>query len=171
MEQHQINQSKDNFDRIANNVEEWRRSAESLATAAKVLRDNRPKILPPNIKMSEAYRYHQVLWSELMLWGMSLEDFLKSLILKNGGTLSKAGKFQGHSKHDLSAMATQAQFDPTPDQKPILDSLSDIVTWSGRYPIPKDFSKVLGPRQWTVPSDDNMVDSLVSSLRDSLKEK
>ena len=121
--------------------------------------------------MSEAYRYHQLLWSELMLWGMSLEDFLKSLTLKTGGTLSKAGKYQGHSKHNLYTMATQAQFYPTTDQKLILDSLSDIVTWSGRYPIPKDFSKVLGPRQWTVPNDDNILDSLVSSLRDSLKEK
>jgi len=169
MDQECTQKARDAFDRGANSVEAWLRSAESLALAACTLRQNRPP-LPPLVEMKgvEALRLHQLLWPELMLWGMAIEDFLKCFILKRGGSLGSGGKYCGHGGHNLSTLANEASFCLTKEELRIVDRLSSVILWSGRYPVAKNFSNTFGWRQWVSPVHDEIVDSIVVRLRTSV---
>jgi hypothetical protein len=162
----------DAFDRGSNSADAWQQSAEGLVGAALILRENRPQ--PKDVlemRPSETRAFTHRLWPELMLWGMSIEDFLKCLILKRGGTLARNGRFIGLRNHDLSNLAIEAEFAMDAEQDRILKVLSPVVKWAGRYPAATEVSKTGGWRLWIVPVDDQIVDLIIAKLRQSVGDQ
>ncbi len=174
MDQKRNQAVREAFDRGANSVEAWRRTAEGLAAAALVLRENRvqiPSFSAGPLVPVEARRLFQRLWPELMLWGMSIEDFLKCLFLKKGGSLASGGKYRGPPGHDLVKLASNAKFCLPPDQQRIVARLSLFIQWWGRYPVPTDFSGMAVLKQWIAPVHDQTVDTVLAKLRESVGDE
>jgi hypothetical protein len=156
----------DSFHRSANNTISWMRTAEGLIAAALILRQSRPR--PEGVlemRPSEVRAVDHLLWPELMLWGLSIEDLLKCLILRHGGKLAKDGKFVGRKNHDLGGLATDAHFSLDDSEGSVIDTLSRAVKWAGRYPVATEFSKSGGWRLWTIPVDDEVVDAIIAKLK------
>lgn len=158
------------FAHIGNNIERWRESAENLAFTANTLKAIRYKNIQfPKINGKKIRYLQQTLYPELMLWGLTLENFFKCLILKNGEQLVREGKYVGPKNHNLTQMARKAKFKLSPDQKLITDRLTKVIKWSGRYPIAQDLNNTTGLRQWVIPTHDEVVESLIKSLQKTIK--
>jgi len=156
----------DSFHRSANNTIAWMRTAEGLIATSMILRQNRSR--PEHIiemGRNEVRNVDHLLWPELMLWGLSIEDLFKCLILKQGGRLVKDGKFVGRKNHDLGALAAEAHFALDDSQGSVIDTLSRAVKWAGRYPVAAEFSKSGGWVLWTIPVDDEVVDLIIAKLK------
>lgn len=82
--------------------------------------------LYPGFDMSLACRpaYH-------MLCGLALEVILKAVLVNRGDTFSM-------NKHQLNPLADRVGFKRTKTERQLFDYYSDCITWSGRYPTPKE---------------------------------
>lgn len=61
--------------------------------------------------------------------GLSLELILKAIATAKGISFEK--------NHNLNSLYTLTDIELTEDQKCTLELLSEIIIWSGRYPVPK----------------------------------
>ncbi|MEC9199873.1 MAG: hypothetical protein VX974_19890 [Pseudomonadota bacterium] len=75
----------------------------------------------------------------LLLYGQAVENLIKAILISEnplyleGGKLSK--QIQGH---DLNRLSNRIRtYDWTSDERELLNFLSDIVPYSGRYPVPR----------------------------------
>lgn len=99
---------------VGDNPENWFNRAREFNSAAKLLVD------PSHGGLSLAYYYNA---------GLSIELALKAIILAKSESFEKI--------HRLNDLAKKAGVDFTNDQNCTLELLSEIIIWSGRYPIPK----------------------------------
>jgi hypothetical protein len=156
------------FEMLGNSIEEWRSIAEALAYNAGVLTEHRAKHEKERNQHEEAQHIGSVdmVFASLILWGYALEGFLKCIYLKNGGLLVQSGKFSGWGKdHDLVWMADHTQVQLTASQRRILEHLSVIARWSGRYPIATSDKESSLAHYWCEPEDDNALKELVDAFR------
>jgi hypothetical protein len=140
-------------------------SAEELLAASQVLRERGPI----------SGRLGAV---ELMLRGMAVECLLKALWLKQGNVLVDSGRYvgvRGAGSHDLSQLASAVRFTLSVHEADVMRRLSHFIEYGGRYPVPKDSSKLMLTRNprggkgasttWSTPSDNELFDALVLRLR------
>lgn len=68
------------FDMVANNPDSWLEPANRLVNAALILFKNRESFKFSNSDPPRKFReFSNLLWPELMLWGMAIECFFKCL--------------------------------------------------------------------------------------------
>lgn len=84
-----------------------------------------------------------------MLYAFAIENLLKGLIIANDGERIGAKEITV-ATHDLVDLARQADFTLALQDKPILESLSELATWAGRYPA----DRTLKLRSARLPLDD-----------------
>ena len=79
-----------------------------------------------------------------MLFGFSLENLAKGIIIcRDPKLVSRSGLKKWHGKgHDLSALFDLAAIQVTKEQRDLLNRISRITEWKGRYPVAMDFYKV-----------------------------
>jgi len=155
----------DEFERMGNDPGAWRTSAEALVYNADVLKKHRYQQHEQEITASNASVDVSRTFGELLLWGYSLEAFLKCLFLKEGGEMARDGKLVDPGKHDLLQMARKAHLQPTSAQCSILKRLSIIIQWSGRYPIATTPQKTFQSHHWGHPEDDDVLEELIEAIR------
>lgn len=102
------------FDEQGDNPENWFSRARSFYEAAILLNDSSESSL------SISYYYNA---------GLSIELLLKAIIL------AKSKSFE--TNHNLIQLSKDSGVNLTKDQECTLELLSEIIIWSGRYPIPK----------------------------------
>jgi hypothetical protein len=153
----------DEFRTPGNNLAHWQRTAESLVSAAQILRTR-------SGDLREAH--WGTLWPELMLWGFAVEDFLKALRLKNAidsrnpdQLLFQNGALRART-HDLVRLAERAGFPLNPFQQNLLEQLTRAIRHGGRYPVPTNGE--LMSYYWYGQEGDDELDSIISALRDRL---
>jgi len=157
----------DVFEHLGNNMKRWKSMAEALAYNASVLTQHRRQ------HQEDRNQYQQRLeissvdmdFASLVLWGYALECFLKCLRLKRGHSLVKSRKLVWVKNHNLVQMAHEVSFVLTVSQGRILESLSAIVKWSGRYPLDTTPKGTFFSHYWEDPKDDDNLEILVESLR------
>lgn len=70
-----------------------------------------------------------------LLYGFAIENLLKGLYMKNNPGKEGKEKVAVPKSHDLNVLAAAAGYTPTSDEAELLEKLSTIITWSGRYPV------------------------------------
>jgi hypothetical protein len=134
-----------------NDLRHWRHNAEALVYAANILKQH-------------SDQRETVIWSELLLLGYALEAFLKALLLKRGRLLYKNGKFKGRKDHDLVKMANEIGYLLTRPQQNLMQELTKVVKWAGRYPV-----HLRGPEPESVYWNGRRAYDLLESLMESLR--
>jgi len=146
------------FELIGNEPWLWKRSADSLAYCAGILKQHRDQ----EQGLRETDPGSTLV--ELMLWGYTLECLLKCLLLQNDHRLVRGGKLNNKYKHhNLVKYAREAGFSLCDSQQDILERLSLIIRWGGRYPTAATAEGNL-PRYWETPKDDEALGSLIECL-------
>jgi len=157
--------SIDEFGAPGNKLWHWQKKADSLLTAARILRTHAGR--------SREVRWG-TLWPELMLWGCAVEALLKALRLKNAiesrdaeQLLFRNGRLERQVRtHDLVCLAHAASFRLDHSQRKILEQLTRAVKHGGRYPLPtKDEAESC---YWYGPDGDDELDAIVSALKERL---
>jgi hypothetical protein len=156
----------------------WQISADELLAASQVLRERGESFdrgslavgdpVPPSGRLGAV---------ELMLRGMAVECLLKALWLEQGNALVDSGHYlgvPGAGSHDLPQLASVAAFTLRVHEKDLLRRLSHFIEYGGRYPVPRDSSKLMLTRTpgggrvaattWSTPSDNELFDALVLRL-------
>lgn len=111
----------------------------------------------------------------LLLLAISVENALKSVKAKNGGIIVSGGKIDKSALgkkngHDLVDLANSIDFPLNVSERELLEQLTEVVLWAGRYQQPltaSDFgrAKKKNPRTLTVPEDIDLVGSILARLR------
>ena len=76
-----------------------------------------------------------------MLFGFALENLTKAIIVCRDPSQVKANKWHGKG-HDLVKLFADAKLSVTNQESELLQRITRIVEWKGRYPVPLDFNKV-----------------------------
>jgi hypothetical protein len=157
----------DVFEHLGNDIRRWKSMAEALAYNANVLTQHRHQHQEDRNPYQQRLEISSVDmdFASLVLWGYALECLLKCLRLKRGHPLVKNGKYIWVKNHDLVQMAQEVSFVLTDSQRRILESLSAIAKWSGRYPIDTTPKGTFLSHYWEDPKDDGDLEILVESLR------
>ena len=76
----------------------------------------------------------------IFLSGLSMENLLKGLYVKNNPRVISGGKMRGAvmTGHDLPLLANELGLELTGQQQQYLDLAKDSIVSEGRYPIPKN---------------------------------
>lgn len=147
------------YDLWSNDPSAWKMRAEALVLSANILRQHR--------------NLHEVsddmLFVELLLWGYAVEVFLKCAFLTRGGCLVMNGKYVGPAAHKLVHIAKDTKYPIDQHQESLLERMSAIVRWSGRYPIATTLGETVQPHHWSVPEDDFELDKLIVALKQECK--
>ncbi|HJO35088.1 MAG TPA: HEPN domain-containing protein [Gammaproteobacteria bacterium] len=102
------------FQKISENADLWLSQANEFKNAAECIYDSSGGA--PNLP------YY-------FLVSLSFELALKALAI--------AGKYQFEKNHNLMKLANLTRLPVNEDQNYTLELLSEIIVWSGRYPVPK----------------------------------
>jgi len=71
-----------------------------------------------------------------VLYAYAIEDVLKGLIVFNQPELIQEHKLDDELKnHDLNELAEKAEVTVGHEERPILEALSQLSIWAGRYPV------------------------------------
>ena len=76
-----------------------------------------------------------------MLFGFALENLTKAIIVCRDPSQVKANKWHGKG-HDLVKLFNFAKLSVTDQENELLQRITRIVEWKGRYPVPLYFNKV-----------------------------
>ncbi|MCH8294977.1 hypothetical protein IH992_28160, partial [Candidatus Poribacteria bacterium] len=172
------------YDRTGTTSVAWLLTADSLQAAARILKAHRDRFDPTQLNVGDNVPDEgKVLFPELMLKGFAVENLLKALWLKHGNKLAVGGKYvgiKGAANHDLLQLADTVGLHFNRRERDVLKRLSIIMTSSGRYPIPRDWSarriqKLHGggkgiPTFWQCPTDDQTLEGVVESLEKEFDE-
>jgi hypothetical protein len=158
------------FERLGNSPERWRSIAEALVYNAEVLTRHRhdPQRERHHYEETQTIAAVDMCFGSLILWGYALESLFKCLYLKEGGRLTEKGKYTACAcwkKHQLVPMAKAARFPLSSAQQRVLEHLSTITKWSGRYPIDTVAEGTCVSHWWAEPEDDQIVEDVVKALR------
>ena len=74
-----------------------------------------------------------------LLYGLSLENLLKGIIVKSGAPVIAKWRIQfgRGSGHNLVHLASKASITLNSDEQDLLNRLTRYVEWAGRYPVAK----------------------------------
>ena len=144
------------FERESGSPSQWKWFAEGLIGSADVLRGEYaarwPHVATPPLNGSdEEVRLWFVQRSALLLLAIAIENLLKGLrvarLKQEGGRHVQPTKTKGLQiqlgGHDLVAIADAAGVSVTFSERALLQELSEIALWSGRYSLPlhsRDFA-------------------------------
>ena len=162
----------------------WLLAADHLQAAARILKAHRDRYDPTQLKVGDNVPDEgKIFLAELMLKGFAVENLLKALWLKRGNKLAVGGKYvgvNGATDHNLLQLADTVGFLLNDKAKDVLKRLSIIMTFSGRYPIPRNWSdrriqKLHGggkgsPTFWKYPTDDQTLEGVVATLEKECDE-
>lgn len=74
----------------------------------------------------------------VLLLGLSVELLLKAALVETKPELVSGGKIQPPlGEHSTTELCRALGFELEPRERELLEKLADIVTWAGRYPVPK----------------------------------
>jgi hypothetical protein len=170
------------YDKVGNLPEAWEGSADSLLSAARLLRAARDAARQSTIKVGDAVSDGERAFpSEIMLRGFALECLFKALWVKRGHVLALQGKLRrtpGAGNHELLQLADTLEFKCEPNERDLLKRLSLFTTSVGRYPIATDWSKTKiqkafsggtgPPTYWMSPSDDDAYSAVLTRIEAEL---
>lgn len=89
-----------------------------------------------------------------LLYAYAIENVLKGLIVANRPRLIEERELNGELKsHDLLKLADKASFAVHVQEKPVLQALSKLSVWAGRYPVARSRKEYVG-----TPNADEMLD-------------
>lgn len=101
----------------------------------------------------------------LLLYGLSIENLLKGLLISEKPELLQGGKLskhlQGHDLVKLCRRLESIQFDDS--ELKLLELLSDVVPYHGRYPVPRG-AESIKPEQYISESVHNACRALFKRL-------
>lgn len=159
------NTSPEDFEAPGNNLCHWQKKADSLLSAATVLRKH---------SGTRRRAHWGTLWPELMLWGCAVEALLKALRLRKAIAsrdpellLFREGRLQAKT-HNLVELAHRAGFPLDEFQQKLLEQLTKAIKHGGRYPVPT--SGELESYYWFGSEGDDELDAIVSALKRSLRD-
>ncbi len=78
----------------------------------------------------------------MMLYGLSIENLLKSVLIKKGGAFNENGKFK-YASHLLLNLMEKANIEITEEENFLLERLEQYIIWCGKYPAPLKVEGVL----------------------------
>jgi hypothetical protein len=148
----------------------WLTQAGQLRAAGDAINEDQQRIL--NRMLSHRLgdtRAHELITSDrmwtifsaVMLWGFALENLLKGLLVaRRAGTVTVSGLkldliWKGKNGHNLVWLASGAGEDLTNDERELLNKLTLVTRWGGRYPLPFDLGELRptdehdGPLHWS----------------------
>jgi hypothetical protein len=71
-----------------------------------------------------------------LLYAYAIENVLKGLIVANDPGLADGERLNRTlQSHDLAKLAQTASFEVHVQERPVLDALSELSVWAGRYPV------------------------------------
>jgi len=70
----------------------------------------------------------------LMLYGLSIENYLKARLVQAGNASGRSGKFSLKT-HKLLDLCERAQIGLCTEEAELLERLEHFVSWAGRYPV------------------------------------
>ncbi len=110
-----------------------------------------------------------MLFSAVMLWAFALEALCKGIIVKMWPeeVRSKNGRVEfpwGTHGHDLEWLVKKTGIEPTKEELELLEILTRVGTWGGKYPVPKNLTQPLELR-WS-----NQQEKTYSSIFNRLNE-
>ena len=169
-----MNTDEAEFLSLVQDAHSWFQQAEQFYLAAQLLVPALERQRP--ITEETNSRAVGSLKSVLLLLAISVENALKSVKAKKGEITVSGGKidkraFGGRGGHDLVGLANSIKFPLSAKEKELLEQLTEVVIWAGRYQQPLtavDFgrSKKKNPRTLAVPQDINLVGSILGRLRE-----
>jgi len=155
------------FERASSDPQLWKLYAKGLFDSAEVLRAEyehqwSEAATPPLNGTDDEVRLAFVHRSALLLYGFAIENLLKGLRVVAAGqrrrrhvqTLKQGIQLQ-LGGHDLVAIADAAAIPMSRAESELLRDLTEIVTWSGRYHLPRrsiDFGPIVDRRTKTIPA-------------------
>lgn len=139
------------YSNICNNSNEWYSLAVTLKRATKPLEENLKKLMElcaADDSSEEYYSLYLEAHVYYMLWGYSIENLLKAIIVKKNSEDDKKviSKLPTVIKsHDLLKLVESAHVSYlSRDYPDILSKLKECIIWYGRYPVPisaRDYKK------------------------------
>lgn len=128
----------------------WRSVAVLLRRSAEILRE-RVEAATAEIRADGAAAQQPPLeaglWSiQLMLMGFALENLIKATIIAREPHLVQAHHLE-RLGHDLPRLFQRGQVAVSDRERELLQRLTKFAVWSGRYPVPIEFSNFAIPRQ------------------------
>lgn len=89
-----------------------------------------------------------------VLYAYAIENVLKGLIVSHDPSLINGDKLNiALKEHDILALAERARFAVRDQEKPVLEALSQLSVWAGRYPSALRLADFVG-----VPNPDELMD-------------
>ena len=77
-------------------------------------------------------------WPVLMLAGMALETLAKAVIVRQCGAEWKGRFPRNLGTHAVARLLDRAGVALTADERELAERMTDLVTWFGKYPVPKN---------------------------------
>lgn len=139
---------KDNYAEYGNNYRWWIDKAENLLISSNIL-ERAYLDAEEKMKTEKTGKVPVEYWccsSMYFLKAMAMESYLKAVYLKKGGKLCDNNHYIGNKKHNLLnwAKETELEKELKEDEKTLLEDLSFVINYWGRYAIPlssEDFRK------------------------------
>jgi hypothetical protein len=100
------------------------------------------KAVPPNYPPAQ------------LLYAYAIENVLKGLIIANAPQLVDGQKLNtALTSHDLIKLSEKAQFPVHVKERPVLEALSQLSVWAGRYPVARTRDEHVG-----TPNSEELLD-------------
>ncbi len=100
------------------------------------------KAIPPNYPAAQ------------LLYAYAIENVLKGLVIANTPRLIEERELNGELKsHNLIQLAEKASFVIHVEERPVLEALSQLSVWAGRYPVARTLREHVG-----TPNSDELLD-------------
>jgi len=134
--------TQDAYDFWGNRIENWLARAQALHFSHLTLRHQRHLLCQAQIS-SRVLGYRsleyvdtiQQVLPELILAGYKVELLLKARFLRAGKSVAADGRYVGPRTHNLVELANDTKFELDNEEESLLEFLSTVVVYLGRYPI------------------------------------
>src|SRR5665811_997386 len=115
----------------------WLRSAETRRRAARILKGELDEVLA-RWNSGDAEDEEVFIWEDyLLLAAFAIENVLKGILVGERPDVVKGGTFKWPGgAHDLRRLATETGVPLTDEETELLDRMTEVIAWGGRYPTP-----------------------------------
>lgn len=166
-----------NFEKSFLDEQAWLRQADQFLDAACVLAEGFA-VPRPALPLTETELTRRVacLKGTLLLLAVSVENALKAIRVAQGAVIITNGKVQansfgaGNKGHGLVQLAEVVGLDASDQEKVLLERLTTIATWAGKYqqPLSEDAfmnAEAKNPRTINYSSDIDLARSLITKSK------
>ncbi|MEK8018399.1 MAG: hypothetical protein VSS75_016135 [Candidatus Parabeggiatoa sp.] len=175
----------DNLDKTIKSPTSWEISSSQLFRAAGILWKTSEEDLQNlfseernELKPDDTLKQFNKIGSvAMMLYGLSIENLLKAVLIKKGDAFKENGKFK-YAHHCLLDLIKKADIGITEKERLLLEKLEKFILWAGRYPLPFNVEDKLNiklengssipPNTISYPFDNQLIHKLFSKIEDSL---